>query len=151
MICENNLNKILLIEKNKIKNNKTLFGSPLKKFINKIYNKFEIPKESFIISLFYIYNFYNNNKDNNLLISDFFDNVNIYIFTSIIISLKQLYDENINIFEICNTLNISYNKFIKYEIIILKGLDWNTSYLGEDFKNFVELNMDLYQDMDYLD
>lgn len=151
MICENNLSKLLLIDKNKIKNNKTLFGSPLKKFINKIYNKFEIPKESFIISLFYIYNFYNNNKDNNLLISDFLDNVNIYIFTSIIISLKQLYDENINIFEICNTLNISYNKFIKYEIIILKGLDWNTYYLGEDFKNFVELNMDLHQHMDYLD
>ena len=40
MINENELSKLLFIDNNKLKNNKTLFGSPLKKFINNIYSKF---------------------------------------------------------------------------------------------------------------
>jgi hypothetical protein len=147
MINENELSQILLINNNNnFKNNKTFFGSSLKKFINKIYYKFEIPKESFIISLYYLYNFYNCIKNNKFLISNFFDNINIHIFTCIIISLKQIYDENLNIKYICNLLNINFNNFTKYEIIILKTLNWNVSYLNNDFvlfKNSVEHYMDL--------
>lgn len=146
MINENELSKILLINNNYFKNNKTFFGSSLKKFINKIYYTFEIPKESFIISLYYIYKFYNDIKNNKLLISNFFDNINIYIFTCIIISLKLIYDENLNIKYICNLLNINFNNFINHEINILQTLNWNVSYLNDDFflfKNYVEHYTDL--------
>ena len=154
MINENELIKLLFIDDNKLKkNNKTLFGSPLKKFINNIYSKFEIPKESFIISLYYLYNFYNINKSDKLLMNDFFENINIHFFTCIIISLKQLYDGIFNIKHICNLLNINLDEFTKYELIILKGVNWNTSYATDNFitfKNYVEHHMGLQKHMDYL-
>ena len=153
MISENQLKKILFIDNIKFKNNKTFFGSPLKKFINNIYSKFEFPKESFIISLYYLYNFYNMNKNDNLLMNNLFENINIHFFICLIISLKQLYDEIFNIKSICNLLNINHDKFIKYELIILKGINWNTSYISENyikFKNYVEHYMDLHH-MDSLD
>ena len=146
MINENELSKLLFIDNDKLKNNKTLFGSPLKKFINNIYSKFEIPKESFIISLYYLYIFYNINKNDKLLINNFFNNLNIYFFTCLIISLKQLYDEIFSIRYVCNQLNINYDEFTKYELIILKGINWNISYISKDFiifKNYVEHYMDL--------
>jgi len=146
MINENELSKLLFIDNDKLKNNKTLFGSPLKKFINNIYSKFEIPKESFIISLYYLYIFYNINKNDKLLMNNFFYNLNIYFFTCLIISLKQLYDEIFSIRYVCNLLNINYDKFTKYELIILKGINWNISYISEDFiifKNYVEHYVDL--------
>jgi len=146
MINENELSKLLFIDNDKLKNNKTLFGSPLKKFINNIYSKFEIPKESFIISLYYLYIFYNINKNDKLLINNFFNNLNIYFFTCLIISLKQLYDEIFSIRYVCNLLNINYDKFTKYELIILKGINWNISYISEDFiifKNYAEHYIDL--------
>ena len=151
MINENQLSKILFINNNKLKNNKTLFGSPLKKFINNIYNKFEIPKESFIISLYYLYNYYNINKNDKLLMNDFFDNINIHFFSSLIISLKQLYDESFSVKYICDLVDINYNEFTKYELIILKGINWNTSYVTDDFtifKNYVQHYMGLQQYMD---
>jgi len=146
MINENELSKLLFIDNDKLKNNKTLFGSPLKKFINNIYSKFEIPKESFIISLYYLYIFYNINKNDKLLMNNFFYNLNIYFFTCLIISLKQLYDEIFSIRYVCNQLNINYDEFTKYELIILKGINWNISYISKDFiifKNYVEHYMDL--------
>jgi len=154
MINENQLSKLLFIDNNKLKNNKTLFGSPLKKFINNIYSKFEIPKESFIISLYYLYNFYNINNNDKLLMNDFFDNINIHFFTSLIISLKQLHDEIFSVKHLCNLLDINYDKFTKYELIILKGINWNTSYASNNFitfKNYVEHHMGLQKHMDYLD
>ena len=154
MITENELSKLLFIDNNKLKNNKTLFGSPLKKFINNIYSKFEIPKESFIISLYYLYNFYNINKNDKLLMNDFFDNINIHFFTCLIISLIQLHDEIFSVKYVCNLLNINHDEFIKYELIILKGINWNTSYATDNFiifKNYVEHHMSLQKHMDYLD
>lgn len=154
MINENELSKLLFIDNNKLKNNKTLFGSPLKKFINNIYHKFEIPKESFIISLYYLYNFYNINKSDKLLMKDFFENINIHFFTCLIISLKQLYDEIFSVKYACDLLNINYYEFTKYELVILKGINWNTSYASNNFitfKNSVENYMGLQMHMDYLD
>jgi hypothetical protein len=155
MINENELSRLLFVDDNKLKkNNNTLFGSPLKKFINNIYNTFQIPKESFIISLYYLYNFYNINKDNIILINDFFDNINIFFFTCLVISLKQLHDEVFNVKLLCNLLNIKYDQFTKYEFIILKGINWNTSYATDNFiifKNYVELHLGLQKHMDYLD
>ena len=154
MINENELSRLLFIDNNKLKNNKTLFGSPLKKFINNIYSKFDIPKESFIISLYYLYNFYNINKSDKLLMNDFFDNINIYFFTCLIISLKQLHDEIFSVKYVCNLLDINHDKFTKYELIILKGINWNTSYATDNFitfKNYVEHFVGLQKHMDYLD
>lgn len=145
--------KVGNLRKYAVKNNKTLFGSPLKRFINNIYDKFEIPKESFIISLYYLYNFYNNNKDKNELIEPIFNNINIYIFTCIIISLKQLFDEYINVRNICEYMNINYELFRDTEIIILKGINWNTSFSSynyENFKMWLEHYKDLHLDMDCL-
>ena len=153
MINENDLSRLLFIDSNKLKNNKTLFGSPLKKFINNIYSKFEIPKESFIISLYYLYNFYNINKNDKLLMNNFFENINIHFFTCLIISLKQLHDEKFSTIDVCNLLNINHDEFSKYELIILKGINWNTSYITENyttFKNYVEHYMGLQKNMDYL-
>lgn len=149
MINENELSKILLIEKYKI--NKSLFNIPLKKFINNLYNKINIPKNSFIISLYYLYKFYNNNKNNKSVLINFFKNINIYIFTCTIINLKHIYDNPINVKNICNLLNINYNNFIKTEIIILKGLDWITLYDETElnnFKMFLGHYKDLFQHMD---
>lgn len=153
MISENQLKKILLVDDYLIKNNKTLFSNSLKNFINKIYISLKIPKESFIICLYYIYIYYNKNKDNNIIINDLFKNINIYILTCIIISLKQLFDENINIEQICNQLNINYKDIIKYELKILIDLDWKTSYLNDNFKNFknyMEHYMNFHHNMDCL-
>ena len=154
MINENELGRLLLIDNNKLKNNKTLFGSSLKKFINDIYSKFEIPKESFIISLYYLYNFYNINKNDKLLMNNFFNNINIHFFTSLIISLKQLHDKIFSVKYLCNLLDINHEEFTKYELIILKGINWNTSYASNNFiifKNYVEHHMGLQKHMDYLD
>lgn len=146
MINEYQFSEILSINNNKIKiRNKTLFGSPMKKFINRIYNQFEIPKESFIISLFYLYNYYNLNKNNNNLIEHFFNNINIYIFTSIIISLKQLLDELFNIRQMCELLNIDYILFTKTEKILLEGINWKTSFTNEDYSKF-KMIMEHYKD-----
>ena len=154
MINEIELTKLLSIDNNKLKNNKTLFGSPLKKFINNIYNKFEIPKESFIISLYYLYNFYKINKNDKLLMNNFFENINIFFFSCLIISLKQLFDHNFSISHICNLTGINYSEYNKYELIILKGINWNTTYTSKNFiifKNYVEHYLGLRKHMDYLD
>ena len=110
----------------KVKSHNILFGSPLKKFIKNIYNKLEIPKESFIISLYYLYYFYHKNKHNKKMMEDFFNNINIYLFLCIIISLKHLFDHKINTNNICYLMNINYSIFLKTEIIILNGLNWDT-------------------------
>ena len=76
-------------------NNKTFFGSPLKKFLRSFYDKFDIPKESFIISMYYLNKFYLMNKDkkNDEMqsiesIDNLFKETKLYVFTSIIIALK---------------------------------------------------------------
>lgn len=154
MINENQLNNILLINnkisnlpiKNKIniakisspkiKSSNILFGSPLKKFINNIYNKLEIPKESFNISLYYLYYFYHKNKHDKNMIEELFNNLNIYLFTCIIISLKHLFDYKINTNNICYLMNINYDIFLKTEIKILNGLNWDTSFNNINYQNF---------------
>lgn len=136
MISENQLSTILYITKNKLLNNKTLFGSPLKKFINNIYSKFEIPKESFIISLYYLFKFYDINKNNNSLINNLCDNINYFIIGSIIITLKQLFDDTFDIKQICEVLQMNYNKVLDTELLILKGINWNTYYDNNEFYKF---------------
>lgn len=129
----------------KFKNNKTLFGSPLKKFINNIYTKLNIPEESFIISLFYLKKFYMLNKNNSNIINDFFQNIKIYVFTSIIISLKTLLDYRFNIKQMTITCNIKYQDYIDTELNILKGLNWNMNYDTQEYyelKRLLEHHMD---------
>lgn len=153
MINENQLSNILLIKNYRIKNYKNFFSSPLKKFLNNIYDKIEIPPESFIISLYYIYNFYNKNKSNIILVNNLFNNLNTYLLTVILISLKQIYDEPINTYYICDLMNINHINYIKTELIILDGLDWDTSYNNikyDKFKKFLENYMDLDQHRDYI-
>lgn len=170
MINENQLSEILSINKyssfktisnklmgnklisNKFISTKTLFGSPLKKFINNIYNTFEIPEESFIISMYYIYNFYENNKNNQKnnedtgnngkidnILEYFFNDINTFIFTSIVISLKNIYDESLDIRTMCYMQNIDFNSFLETERIILNGLNWNTSYQNDNYLQFKNL------------
>ena len=143
MISENQLSTILYITKNKLLNNKTLFGSPLKKFINNIYSKFEIPKESFIISLYYLYKFYDINKNNKILINNLFDNINYFIISSIIITLKQLFDNPFDIKQICEVLQINYNKVLDTELLILKGINWDTHYDNNEFSKFKNRTMEI--------
>lgn len=144
MISENQLSTILYITKNKLLNNKTLFGSPLKKFINNIYSKFEIPKESFIISLYYIFKFYDINKNNNSLINNLCDNINYFIIGSIIITLKQLFDDPFDIKQICEVLQMNYNKVLDTELLILKGINWNTYYDNNEFDKFKYKTMEIH-------
>lgn len=146
MINEQIFTKILSIDQIKI--NKPFFGSPMKNFINNIYSTYDIPKESFYISLYYLYKFYLNNKNNVQLMNIFFENtksINLFIFSSIIISLKNMYDDKINIRNMTNTLNINFNHYIRTELIILKGLNWNSSFETTDyytFKKYLEHYMD---------
>ena len=151
MVNENQFNEILLIKNNK--NNKMFFGSPLKKLINNMYLKLDIPKESFIISLFYLNNYYIKNKLNKIILDNLFDNINYFFFTAMILSLKQLYDQKINVKDICLIFNIKYTTYIKIEIDLLKSLNWNTSFNNleyDNFKKFVVRYMDLHLHMDYL-
>ena len=143
MISENQLSAILYITKNKLLNNKTLFGSPLKKFINNIYSKFEISKESFIISLYYLFKFYDINKNNNILINNLCNNINYFIISSIIITLKQLFDYPFDIKQICEVLQMNYNKVLDTELLILKGINWNTYYDNNEFLNFKNRTMEI--------
>lgn len=120
----------------KIKNFKTFFGSPLKKFIFNIYNTFEIPKESFYISLFYINKFYNKNYLNKDLMCSFFNNINYFIFSSIILSIKLIIDESINVRNMCIILYLSFDKYMYYETELLKGLDWELLYDTTEYYDF---------------
>ena len=153
MISEQIFTKILSIDQIKI--NKTFFGSPMKKFINNIYHTYDIPKESFYISLFYLYKFYLYNKNNVQLMNIFFENsksINLFIFTSIVISLKNIYDDKINIKNMTNTLNINFNDYVRTELIILKGINWNSNYETDDyykFKKYLVLKMDYHQPKNY--
>lgn len=136
MINENQLSEIIFNKNNLIKNNKTFFGSPLKKFITNIYKTFEIPKESFIISIYYLFNYYKINKSDKIKIKNFIDNIELYVFSSIIIALKQLMDTPFNVNYICISLNISYIKYKNIELDILQGLDWNVLYGTEEYYKF---------------
>ena len=156
MINESQLTYILQIPNNKIINNKTLFGSPLKKFINNIYHTVDIPTESFIISLFYLCKFYNALKAEkaekvkneyiiDTIMKDFYDNLNLYIFSGIIISLKHIYDDTIHVKDFCVLLNINYDKYIQTELILLNIIDWNTSYENDEY-SFFKKSMAHYMD-----
>ena len=131
---KNNIKKIKKV--NKIKSSKTFFGSPLKKFISNIYNQFEIPKESFYISLFYIKKFYNINYLNEKLLENFFNNINSYIFASIILSIKILLDEHINVYNMCNILHLNFDEYVQCEIDLLKGLNWELMYDTNEYYDF---------------
>ena len=135
MINEMQFSEIVFSNNTKIKYNKTFFGSPMKKFINNIYNILDIPKESLTISMFYLYKFYKLNKQNLKIMDYFFSKINLFIFSSIIIAIKQLYDENINIKDISLLFNLNYREVLKVEIIILEGLNWKTHI---DCKEYIE-------------
>lgn len=138
MINENQLNKILYTNKstNRIKSPKMFFGSPLKNFISNIYNQFEIPKESFYISMFYIKNYYDNNKEDQKLLTVFFNNINYFVFASIILSLKIIFDESLNVKGMCEILFLNFNKYKTYELDLLKGLNWDLSYNNSNYNDF---------------
>jgi hypothetical protein len=136
MINENQFNEIIFNKNNLVKNDKTFFGSPLKKFITTIYKTIEIPKESFIISIYYLFKYYKINKLNESKIFNLINNINVYIFSSIIIAVKQLLDQSFNVNDICIILNISYVKYKNIELEILKGLDWNVLYETEQYYKF---------------
>lgn len=140
---DNNKNNIKKI--NKIKSSKTFFGSPLKKFISNIYNKFEIPKESFYISLFYIKKFYNKNSFNEKILENFFNNINYFIFSSIVLSIKILLDDHINIHDMCNILDLNFNKYLQYEIDLLKGLNWEVMCDTNEYYDF-KMSLAYYKD-----
>ena len=135
MINETQFSEIVLSNNTKIKCNKTFFGSPMKKFISNIYNNLDIPIETLTISMFYLYKFYKLNKENSKLMDNFFSKINLFIFSSIIIATKQLYDENINIRDISTIFNLNYKEVLTIEIIILEGLNWKTHI---DCKEYVE-------------
>ena len=126
---------------------KTIFGKlsnydPLKNFINNLYVKLNIPKESFIYSIYYLYNIVKkNNNDLKVILSD----TKNFIFTGIILYIKFSFDEKFDIKYICNCCNINYNKYIELEIYILQKLDWKIYYELNDiikFKMYLEHYMD---------
>lgn len=151
MINEIEFKKILLIEnKSKLSFFKT-FNSPLKKMINNIFYKFDFPNESLSISLYYLNNYYKNIKQDDFKIKFFLDNINIFLFTSIILSIKHIYDEPFNIKHMCHTLNIDYNKYLILEIILLRELNWKTNFENNDyyiFKKYLGHHMDLFRIQD---
>ncbi len=138
---ENEFNKILFQEQLYYikRSNKTFFKNNLKKFIKNIYSILDIPNDCFIVSLFYLNKFYNLNKNNDLSIKYLFSNIKIFVFTGIIIALKQLLDQNFSIKSITNLLNLDYDEYIKTELIILKGIDWDASFNTNDFFQFKKL------------
>ena len=105
----------------------------LKNFINNLYIKLDIPKESFIYSIYYLYNMVKKDKnDLNVILND----TKHFIFTGIILYIKFSNDEKFDIKYICNCCNINYNKFIELEKYILHKLDWNIYYKLNDIINF---------------
>lgn len=175
MICENQVFNLLTISDNRLIK-KTFFKKPLKKLINEIYTKLDIPEESFAISLFYLHKLHkciklnNCTKLNNCIklnnctklddyskldnssynesIYYFKNNINIFIFTSIVLSLKLIYDENLNVKYLCNLFNINYKDFLETEIYILKNIDWKVNIdiiEYNNFKTYLEHYMDLPQ------
>ena len=157
MICEYQISNILLNRKNAylpINRKITFFGSPLKKLLNTIHQNFEIPDINYAISLYYLYNYYHLNKDIQDKLTYFFSHLNIFFFTCLILSVKQIEDESLtNIKLLCNTCNINYNNYIEIEEMILHDLKWNT-FINLDkineFKKYLEHYMDLPRSMDSL-
>lgn len=114
----------------------------LKCFINNLYIKLDIPKESLIYSLYYLYNIVKqNNEDLKVILND----TKCFIFTGIILYLKFINDVKIDIRTICSYCNINYNKFLELESYILKKLQWKI-YFNEleiqQFKMYLEHCMD---------
>jgi len=99
--------------------------SYLKNYINKIYNNFDLPRESFIIALYYLKKC--TQRDVKL---------KLYVLSSIIIANKQLLDDRLNLVKIYNFLNVNIKEEKKKEIEFLKLLNWNTYYNTEEYENF---------------
>lgn len=149
MISEYQFNDILL--NNSIINIKKPYfihfkSSLLKSLINNIYENYNLPLESFTIALYYIFKcintrsnfielFLNNNYQNSV----HKENINNYIFVSIILANKQLLDFELPITDMCNMCNINYNTYCEIELNILKTLNWNTFYISSDFDEFKNL------------
>jgi hypothetical protein len=178
MITENQLNQILLIsnennestertesteraegtertvrtekEIQKRKNyKKNIFGSPIKKFITKIFDVFDIPIDCFKLSLFYLNKYYKIHQENikksvmdnsaeeiNKILDNFFENLSLYVFSGIMIALKQLMDKPFNLRYMCDELNINFNKIKIIELDILKTLNWETGYINSKYTKF---------------
>ena len=86
--------------------------------------------------MYYIRKFYNYNKNNKEQLSNFFTNINYYIFVTIILSLKLILDETLNIRNMCTILFLDFEKYKLYELELLKGLNWNINYNNTDYYNF---------------
>lgn len=123
--------------------NKFTNSSKLKTVINYIYNNYDIPKESFVLSLCYLSKYVLNCKKSNINIFDH-NQINNYLLTSIIIANKQLCD-NFNDKIFCSYINFDFDTFKKIQLDILIKLDWNTFISDNNynkFKNFLEHYMD---------
>ena len=73
------------------------------------------------------------NKEKKELTDNLFKNIKLYVFTSIIISLKFILDFRINVSELCQIVDINYEEYIKTEVIILEGLNWKIFLDNQDF------------------
>jgi len=100
--------------------------SYLKNYINKIYNNFDLPRESFIIALYYLKKCTQCTKCN----------VKLYLLSSIIIANKQLLDDRLNLVKIYTFLNVNIKDEQNKEIEFLKLLNWNTYYNTEEYDQF---------------
>ena len=151
MINEFEIKKILLIEnKTKLSFFKS-FNSPLKNMINNILYKFNFPIESLYISLFYLNKYYKNIKHDNNKLKFFLDNIKMFLFSSIILSTKHIYDEPFNIKQMCLILNIDYNKYLIFELILLNVLNWKTNFENDEyyiFKKYLEHHKGLFHIQD---
>ena len=95
--------------------------------------------------MYYLNKFYSLNKNNFSNIDNLFNNIKIYVFTAIIISLKFILDHKFNIHQLCTIIDIDYNVYEKTEIIILEGLKWNIfldNFNYNEFKIQLEKNKD---------
>ena len=73
------------------------------------------------------------NKEKKELTDNLFKNIKLYVFTSIITSLKFILDFRINISDLCQVVDINYEEYIKTEVILLQGLNWEIFLDNNDF------------------
>ena len=96
-------------------NNKTFFGSPLKKFLRNFYDKFDIPKESFVISMYYLNKFYLMNKEKKELTDNLFKNIILKGFWLSLWLNKMSIEEKNKLYSYLSELIIKKVLFTKVE------------------------------------
>lgn len=104
--------------------------SKLKHKIKNIYNKFDIPLESFYISLYSMFKYI---KLSNVNIPQ--NKIYDYLICNIIIANKQLLDD-FNPKNFCKMINYDFDTFLKFEIDILNTLNWNIEFNSNEYNLF---------------